>query len=49
MRATLSNRFSVGHPDQLKALCAGDGYFCSGGADAKLMVWQWVGPLPPGR
>ena len=49
LRATLSNRFSVGHPDQLKALCAGDGYFCSGGADAKLMVWQWVGPLPPGR
>ena len=49
LRATLSNRFSVGHPDQLKALCAGDGYFCSGGADAKPMVWQWVGPLPPGR
>jgi len=34
---------------ELKALCVGDAYFCSGGADNKLMVWQWVAPLPPGR
>jgi len=49
LRATLSNRFSVGHTGSIHALCAGESYFCSVGADAKLMVWQWVGPLPPGR
>ena len=46
LRATLSNRFSVGHSGEVRAVCAGDGYFCSVGADAKLMVWQWVAPLP---
>jgi len=49
LRATLSNRFSVGHHSEVKALCAGDAYFCSVGADSKLMVWQWVAPLPPGQ
>jgi len=46
LRATLSNRFSVGHTSEVRGLCCGEGYFCSVGADSKLMVWQWVAPLP---
>ena len=39
LRATLSNRFSVGHPDQLKAACAGRRPPLFGaGPDPKLMV-----------
>jgi len=46
LRATLSSRFSVGHAGEVRALCCGEAYFCSVGADSKLMVWQWVAPLP---
>mmetsp|Transcript_5394 Transcript_5394/g.19587 ORF Transcript_5394/g.19587 Transcript_5394/m.19587 type:complete len:433 (-) Transcript_5394:69-1367(-) len=46
LRATLSSRFSVGHVGDVRALCCGDQYFCSGASDGKLMVWQWVAPLP---
>lgn len=46
LRSTLSNKFSVGHNGSVRALCCGEAYFCSVGDDSKLMVWQWVAPLP---
>ena len=49
-RATLgiSSATRVGHAASgpVRALFAGEGYWCSGGEDGKLMVWQWSGPMP---
>ena len=50
VRATLgiSSATRVGHAASgpVRALFAGEGYWCSGGEDGKLMVWQWSGPMP---
>mmetsp|Transcript_6480 Transcript_6480/g.27274 ORF Transcript_6480/g.27274 Transcript_6480/m.27274 type:complete len:484 (+) Transcript_6480:216-1667(+) len=47
LRATLNATVTQGHRGEVRALATGDQYFCSAGSDGRLMVWQWVAPLPP--
>ena len=47
LRATLNPNITQGHRGEVRAITVGERYFCSGGADGHLMVYQWLAPLPP--